>query len=202
MGTIRGLFEFKNNQLIAPEVNHPAFHSRVEDIDELSDSTLVFGTKGYGVILWKGDSIIQLTDEEGLVSNMIEDVHVDENGIIWIGTLNGLNKVTFDEKGKPIIRQFTMSTGLPSNEIYQIKSYKGQVWLCTGGGLVKFYEHPENKLAPCPIIQWTKVNNAPTALSNKPSFHYTKNNFEFRYLAINYRMNGRIPYRYRLGNKK
>ncbi|MEM0994638.1 MAG: histidine kinase, partial [Bacteroidota bacterium] len=63
--------------------------------------------------------------------------------------------------------------------------------------LVKFYEHPENKESPAPMMQWVKVNGSETNLSQN-RFAHDQNNFEFRYLTLNYRMQGRIPYRYRL----
>lgn len=198
VGNNRGIFEFKDSLLHAPNIDHPAFRIRVEDIDELADSSLVFGTKGLGIVRWKGEDILQITTDDGLTANMIEDVHVDENDIIWVGTLNGLNKVTFDSENRPVVRQFTMANGLPSNEIYQIKSYEGQVWLCTAGGLVKFHEAEAETVSTAPIIQYVHVNSAPVSLINDQRFSYQQNNLEFRYLTINYRQNGQIPYRYRL----
>ncbi len=198
IGTSEGLFEFKDNKFHSPNIKHPLFNHRVEAIDELMDSTLVFGTKGYGVILWKDNQLTQLTDENGLVSNMIEDIHVDHNNTIWIGTLNGLNKVSFNSMEDIKVRQFTMTTGLPSNEVYQIKSQKDQLWLCTGGGLVKFQEHPENRIAPKPILQEIKVNQKALITPLKTLFTYTENSFSFNFLGINYNMFGQVPYRYRL----
>jgi ligand-binding sensor domain-containing protein len=94
--------------LIRPGIDHPAFHHRVEDIDGMSDGSLVFGTKGYGLIRWLDDQMEQITEENGLTSDMIEDVHVDENGMVWVATLNGLNKVVWDEKGNRQLRRFTI----------------------------------------------------------------------------------------------
>lgn len=198
IGNTAGIYQFKDSVLLQPNISHPAFYHRVEDIDELPDSTIAFGTKGFGVICWKGDNILQITDEDGLTSNMLEDIHIDKNGILWAGTLNGLNKITFDSLGQPIVRTFTTFNGLPSNEINQIKSYEGQLWLCTSGGLVKFHEAEENTFSPQPIIQWAKVNGNVVNLSETNSFFYHQNDFEFRYFTINYRMNGNIPYRYRI----
>lgn len=198
VGNARGLFEFRDSILVSPGVEHPAFHMRVEDIDEFPGGDLVFGTKGLGVIRWKGEEVLELSRDDGLTSNMIEDVHVDENGILWVGTLNGLNKITFDKGGNPIIRPFTVANGLPSNEIYRIKSYAGQVWLCTAGGLIQFHEPKEETDAAAPIIQYLKVNGNEAPLATGQEFKYRQNNLEFRFLAINYRQNGRIPYRYRL----
>ncbi|MCB9051271.1 MAG: histidine kinase [Lewinellaceae bacterium] len=201
VGNARGLFEFKDSILLSPGIVHPAFNNRVEDIDELPDSSLVFGTKGWGVICWKGEDILQITTDDGLTANMIEDVHVDENGILWVGTLNGLNKVTFDTAGRTTVRRFTVANGLPSNEIYKVKSYAGQVWLCTAGGLVKFHEPEVDKEAPTPRIQYLNVNGAAMPLAAGQEFNHQQNSLEFRFLAINYRQNGRIPYRYRLNEK-
>ncbi|MCO6492252.1 MAG: histidine kinase [Phaeodactylibacter sp.] len=205
-GNARGLFEFKDSSLISPGIAHPAFNNRVEDIDEFSDSSLVFGTKGWGVVCWKGEDILQITTENGLTANMIEDVHVDENSILWVGTLNGLNKITFDTTGRPAVlrptvRRFTVANGLPSNEIYKVKSYAGQVWLCTAGGLVKFHEPEEDTLAAAPVIQHLRANGANVPLAANQELRHDNNSLEFRFLAINYRQDGRIPYRYRLSEK-
>ena len=200
-GNARGLFEFKDSSLISPGITHPAFNHRVEDIDELPDGSLVFGTKGWGVVRWKGEDIQQITTNDGLTANMIEDVHVDENGILWVGTLNGLNKVTFDAAGRPAVRRFTVYNGLPSNEISKVKSYAGQVWLCTAGGLVRFHEPKEDTLSVAPIIQHLRANGAEVPLASARQLKHDNNSLEFRFLAIDYRQNGRIPYRYRLNEK-
>ena len=201
VGNARGLFEFKDSSLISPGITHPAFHHRVEDIDEMPDGSLVFGTKGWGVVRWKGKDILQITTNEGLTANMTEDVHVDENGILWVGTLNGLNKVIFDASGHPAVRRFTVANGLPSNEVNKVKSYAGQVWLCTAGGLVKFHEPEEDTLSAAPVIQHLRANGAEVPLAAGLRLKHYDNSLEFRFLAINYRQNGRIPYRYRLSRE-
>ena len=181
------------------DIDHPAFHIRIEDIDEFPDSSLVFGTKGMGVIRWKGNKIEQFTKKEGLSSNMIEDVHVDENGVLWVGTLSGLNKVQFSNSSSlPTIRQYKTSNGLPSNEIIEVKSHQDQVWLCTPKGLVKFHEPPIDTIAPNPLIQRVIVNNNLQKLGPPITLKSHQNNLEFGFLAINYRMNANILYRYRL----
>lgn len=198
VGNNRGVFQFKNNSLVAPDVDHPAFKNRVEDIDEMPDSSLVFGTKGYGVIHWKGKEVITLSTAEGLTSNMIEDVHVDEAGQLWVSTLNGLNKINFDSDREVKIRSFTVANGLASNEIYKIRSNAGQLWLCTSEGLIKFIEPELDTIARQPLIQAIHINNMPVALAQEPSFRYDQNNLEFDFLTINFRQNGNILYRYRI----
>ena len=206
VGNTRGIFQFKDSVLIHPGLEHPAFHSRVEDIDELPDGRLVFGTKGWGVIIWREEEeeeeeeeeVIQLSKTDGLSTNMIEDVHVDAQGIIWVGTLNGLNKIELRNDGPPRIRQFTVSNGLPSNEVYRIKSNAGQLWLCTAKGLVRFHQEPKNTVSAAPMLQQVSVNGTVVPVLGSAVFSYQENNFVLQYLAINYRQDGKIPYRYRL----
>lgn len=201
IGKAHGLFEFKDSSLIRPGIDHPAFYHRVESIDQLPDSSLVLGTKGYGVSIWKKDDLFQITIENGLTSNMIEDVHVSENGTLWIATLNGLNKITFNHQKKLQIRQFTVSNGLPSNEVYQINDYGGQIWLCTNKGLVQFHEKVENYTALAPNIQWVKVNGEKKNWKNNDTYHHEDKSVEISYLSINYRLDGKINYRYRINRE-
>lgn len=198
VSTPDGLMEYKDSSFITSTVDHPAFHHRINDLEILKDGTICLASMGYGLILWKDGDIVEITEDDGLTLNMLGDIHVDESGQLWVATMLGLNKITIDKKGEIKVRQFTIETGLPSNEIYQIKSHQGQVWLCTGGGLVKFVEHPKNSNSTPPILQAIKVNETPINLSSKAEFSYHENNFEINYLTINYRQSGKIPYRYRL----
>lgn len=199
VGNLRGLFAFRDSVLVSPDVDHPAFQIRVEDIDEMPDGSLVFGTKGLGVVRWKGQDIVQVTTDEGLTADMIEDIHVDESGTLWVGTLNGLNKVTFGKYGQVDVRSYTVSNGLPSNEMYQIKSFDGQLWLCTAKGLIKFHEPAIDTLASAPVLQSLQVNDSAVSWETTSTFSHDQNNLAFRFLTINYQQNGQIPYRYRLG---
>lgn len=198
LGTSKGLFLYQDSSLIHQGMEHPAFNNRVEDIDQLVDKSFVVGTKGFGVIIWKDQSLIEISTSDGLCSNMLEEVFVDDDNIIWAATLNGLNKITLYPNKKPQVRSFTTHNGLPSNEIYQIKSHQKQLWLCTAGGLVKFKEPKADTLSVPPILQMVKVNTQNSESKKEHTFQHWENNFEFHFLAINYRQDGRIPYRYRI----
>lgn len=199
IGNLQGLFEFKDNRLVRPEARHPAFSLRVEDIDQLADSTLVIGTKGEGVLLWKGDQVIQLSKSSGLTTSMVERVHVDPEQNIWVGTLNGLNRITRHGADSFTVMPLTLADGLPSNEINHITSHNGQTWVATTRGLVRI--PPDEKqppITPSPILERVKVNNRIVSAKEVPSLPHTQNNLQFTFLAINFAMQGNIRYRYRL----
>ncbi|MCB9296868.1 MAG: histidine kinase [Lewinellaceae bacterium] len=200
IGKVNGLFEFKNDQLIRPAPFHEKLETRIEDISELPDGTLVLATKGEGVLLWKEGLLQQLTTNEGLASDMLENIHVDELGRIWAGTLQGLNRIT--RQGSSYrVEAFTTFHGLPSNEISQVRSFGSQTWVATSRGLMQWYEKKAPQFTPEPIIEKVLANNRRRPIQGIIRLSHKENHLEFHYLSINYNMNGRIPYRFRMNGE-
>lgn len=200
VANISGLYEFKNNQLIRPEPFFAPFETRAEDIGELADGTLVIGTKGEGVLFWKDSLFQQVTMEDGLSSDMIENVYVDFAQNIWVGTLKGLNKINRSDTTFEV-KTFTIFHGLPSNEINQVKVKGDEIWIATTKGLIKWKEPVQEIFSRKPFIEQVLVNNEPVNLSTQNEFGYLKNNLTFQYLTINFRSQGKINYRYRLNEE-
>lgn len=197
LGMTSGLFEFKNNQLQAPQPCHDALANHVEDIAELADGTLVLATRGAGVLLWKGDFLHPITTADGLTSDLVANVYVDEQGNIWAGTLAGLNKISGQDTVWQV-KQITVRHGLPSNEIQQVRSRNGQVWVATTKGLVRLPEIPFNPDSPAPIIGPLFAGDRQLDLTVPVQLGYWENNVTVHFVAINYHMGGHIPFRFRL----
>lgn len=202
-----GLFQLKNNLVVPPYHSFEAFNSRIEDIGEMSDGTLVIGTKGHGVLLWKDDYFQQLTTDNGLTSNMLENIYVDEQDQIWAGTLEGLNKISRDHnlntwKHQSLsVEKYTIFNGLPSNEITDVLSRQDQIWIATTKGLVEWKEKTPSSYSAIPVFERILVNNKAVEFLNISSFSHKENNLEIRFLAINYKLNGKITYRFKLNSE-
>lgn len=197
VGRPQGLFELKDGILLEQQHLHPAFALRIEDLALLPDSTLVVATKGGGLVFWKNGKHEQLTTEQGLSADMLECVYADEKGVVWAGTLNGLNRIS-GSWGKRKVGSITIAHGLPSNEISRIISSGGNVWVATNKGLVHFSEKSISHFSPRPILASVLANNQPLDLSKPLALRWNKNNLEINFFAINFKMNGKIPYRYRM----
>ncbi|WP_353485069.1 histidine kinase [Haliscomenobacter sp.] len=197
VGRPEGLFELKDGILLERQNLHPAFALRVEDIVLLPDSTLAVATKGGGIVFWKNGKHEQLTTAQGLCADMLECVYADEKGVVWAGTLNGLNRIS-GSWGKRKVEAITVAHGLPSNEISRITSSGENVWVATSKGLVHFSKKPINHFSPRPILASVLANNQPLDLSKPLALLWNKNNLEINFFAINFKMNGKIPYRYRM----
>jgi hypothetical protein len=196
VGRPAGLFEWKNDSLQSRQNLHPAFTLRVEDIALLPDSSLAIATKGGGLVFWKNGRTEQLTTNEGLSADMMENVYAAPDGTVWAGTLNGLNRIT-GTWGQRQVKRITVFNGLPSNEINRVATVGNELWVATSKGLVHFLPKEKNHYAPVPEIDVVLVNNRPINHSKRLSLGPNQNNLTIRFSAINYSMNGKIPYRYR-----
>jgi len=81
------------------------------------------------------------TTIEGLSHNTVFDIEQDQNGFIWIGTGEGLDR--YDSYGFKIYYSEKNSTSLPSNEIHSLLVCKtGRLFIGTADGLCMF--NPQN----------------------------------------------------------
>ena len=197
VGQSTGLYEWKDSTLISRRDLHPALSLRVEDIALMPDSTLVVATKGGGLVFLKDGQAEQLTTDDGLTANMLECVLADPENGLWAGTLNGLNRVT-GSWGDRRIEQITVFHGLPSNEINRVATAGERIWVATNKGLASLSRDRNSGYAPPPRLTNLLVNNESYAPDQSLRLPYHQNNLTIRFLALNYRMNGQIPYRYRL----
>ena len=199
LGRVDGLFEYKEGSVQQIAFDIEGLQSRVEDIDQMSDSTLVFATKGSGLILlYKDGSHLQIDAKKGLASDMIENIHIDHKQQIWSGTLNGLNKIVLHAPDDFKITTYKLPNGLPSNEINDITSYKDQIWVATTNGLVKIPGEMELQAEmAAPKFAAVRVNGLSFNPDSVSSFPYHRNHFQLSFLSNNFKMDGQIPYRYR-----
>jgi len=201
VASISGLFELKDRQLVAPEQEHPAFQARIEALEELPDSTLVIASKRYGLVFWKNNRVKFLTAADGLTSNALENLHVDAQGNLWVGTSNGLNKVIWRWDGQVTIKKITTAHGLFSNEITDIASGGDFIWVGTIKGLNRFSDSKPNLYSPKPVLASVWNDQHALDLTVPLDLSYWENNIVVNFFAINFKMNGQILYRYRFGDE-
>lgn len=75
------------------EANRPGYNlwnSNPKDILQYNDSTLVVASGALNILNTKTLRIRQITHADGLPSNTVQSVGKDADGVLWLGTLNGL----------------------------------------------------------------------------------------------------------------
>lgn len=124
---------------------------------------LWFATTWEGVIRYDGESFTHFTEKEGLMSNQVNSIFEDKEGILWFGTPNGV--CSYDGKsftpfplhpfisGRSFMPDYS-SEGLASDNIMSItQDLSGNMWFGTYGnpgnsGAYKFDGHTVTRYVP------------------------------------------------------
>lgn len=113
------------------------------------------GTKGRGLnvvplgMIKNGyNNFVSYDKNNGLLHNDVYCIYEDADGIMWIGTGGGLNRLDLQSdstqwselyKGRARFEAFTEKEGLPANLIYGLlEDLEGNLWISTTKGLSKF----------------------------------------------------------------
>jgi len=128
--TIKGtIYRFVDNQFIlAVDVKF-----RVNTLYKDSKGNFWAGTLGNGLQrldVEKGTFEV-FNEKKGLSNNIVSCIHEDEKGILWIGTLNGLNR--FQDGDFTALSQ---KHGLPDDTVYWIlEDHKHDFWISSNRGI-------------------------------------------------------------------
>ena len=163
------------------------------------DSALWLGTNGAGIVIRKGNEISQITKNEGLASNSINQMFFSD-GNFWVATKNGLSRVIITGD-KFEIKNFTKANGLPTNEITAVCEFNDSVYVGTPKGLAVFDKNVVKDYKSCPNVTITDfiVNDRRIAYEKEAiSFAYNQNNLIFNFIGFVYRNAGNVQYRYRM----
>ena len=203
IGTLEGLYEVNDKGNIALKAKNPLFGYRISDIKRLNSQYFLIATMGQGLLLVdeKEDKILKnFTDVDGLSSIMCHTILCENDSTVWVGTNNGLCKIT-NILSPQKIRFFKadISMGIISNEINDLCIIGENLWIGTSSGLTIF---PKNKKMDAetdiPVIISSLYINNIKSQSFSTEYNYNQNNIGINFIGINYQFSGKLLYKYRL----
>lgn len=203
MGTHLGLrlFDMNRMQERVLTAQHPLFQCSVGDLRQVRPGLIAIATHGSGLLLWSGDTLMQVTKENGLLSNDLNTLDADEYSI-WVGSDRGIDQLNL-HKGlsQPFsIRSFDAADGLITNYVNQLQVNNGKVYVATNRGVSIF--SPDNVSeghTPTLVLEKIVVNNEPLSLSMaSPELTHQQNHLRFGFTGIAFRRVSALEYRYRL----
>lgn len=101
-------------------------YDRITSIMEDRKGDLWFGTDGFGITKYDGESFIHITKREGLSDNTISEIIEDSKGNIWIGTMYGGLSV-YNGEG---LKNFTSKDNIEGHEVSDIyEDPDGNIWI-------------------------------------------------------------------------
>jgi len=133
MGTEEGLVRFDGVQFtVFSKANTPAFkHNDVKALCQTHDGAVWAGTAGGGALVYAKGEFRHYGVREGLSNDFVNAIVEDKNGVIWLGTDDGISAF---QSGKFV--HLESAAGLSGNTISALATgTDGVLWIGTNKGL-------------------------------------------------------------------
>jgi len=197
--TADGLRIWRNGAYELPSFDHPAMQFQPRNAEMLPDESMVISLRGAGLLIRdKQGNLTHLTRQNGLSSDFITKIYCSPEGSVFACSNTGLNRLTRRGDGSWNIETISIKEGLPSNQVNDVTTLAGKIWVATNKGLACFGELPDAFPMPAPILEKLLVNNKEAIFTTGLRLTHIENNLIIRFFALHYRSEGDIPYRYRL----
>jgi ligand-binding sensor domain-containing protein len=201
VGKLDGLFQRQGDSLVAIPNLTDVLKVRIEGIAELPNGNMVFATKGNGLVIYEGKTVIQISKKDGLLTDMLENVVTDAKGNIWVGALAGLHKIYKKTDGTWQVQPITIFQGLLTNEINDIAPNTEGAFLATPKGLIFYRDTLINNVSRPPFLSAFNTAKQSVDVSKPIELSANDNDVALTWQLVNVAMFGKIPYRYRLNAK-
>ena len=157
VGTQSGMFKIEYNDQFKVVKDTSITSStalRINDIRSDSNGNLWIASIGHGVMYKTPDTIYQIGKAEGLRSDLVNCIVIQDSSTLWLGTNQGLNRLSYHFTNNKIhitdIHDYGVLDGLPSNFINAIEYWNGFLWLVTNKGVA--YIKPKSLKTEYPNI--------------------------------------------------
>lgn len=196
---VNGLSQFSKGSLTNYFVKQPLLTKRINDIQELSDHTIVLATDGNGLIFMRNGRVLRvITQEDGLADNICKKLFI-KNDETWVVTNNGINKVDF-KNDQAVVESFGFTNSLLTDDVNCLFIGDKNAYFATNSGLVYFDINYSIHKNEAPKVYITSIVNNNNKLGMNHPDHIldpSNNSITFFYSAIDFQ-NKNILYRYRL----
>jgi|GEM_PF-1977257 len=192
--------EFKHHVVQPIEIKNGAVNSSITSLLSLDSTSFWVGTKTHGLYLIKNDSIVyHYHKSNGLNSNVINEISLDEDHKLWIATPNGVNYLS--ENGKEIA-SITTNNGLLTNYVNSIAVNAKNIYVGTPIGL-SILKEQELTLESQPAgvtVRTVYVNDKPRTLRNSYNLNYKENSIFVKFANASFKQD--YNYKYKIGKEK
>ena len=127
IGTTGGLLRFDGARFVLYDrENTPAFtENNIFALTVSRDDSLWIGTEGGGLIRYRDGVFRSFSNNDGLSNGFVRAVYQDHKGQIWIGTDNGLFRLSGER-----VERVDNTDGVPSVAVHAIREdHQGQLWV-------------------------------------------------------------------------
>jgi signal transduction histidine kinase/DNA-binding response OmpR family regulator len=159
--------------------------------------------------MYNGDTFTHFTEKDGLTDNHIKTIMKDSQNEIWIGTINGLNRIVLKPENdfsitkgiylfKPVIYSYSLQDGLKSMGFSSaaLSDSKNRLWWGTEKGLTMLELNNLNNPVEAPVMQLNRIDIDGQSIDYRHLDERTGMKMEFDSVArfYNYPLNLKLPH--------
>jgi len=178
IGTWGGVYQFDGKEFTHFPIPYPAVETRINPdtkdwitgIKEDLDGNLWISRDGYGIAKYDGISFTHYLKKDGLLSNNVTEVEIDNQHNLWVGMRNGAKDFLDQDKqtGKGGVNKLVGKTiiSLPEikvfnyDDVHEIhKDGDGNIWIGTKENGVYKFDGKEFKNYEVPISIMSMAND-------------------------------------------
>ena len=202
VGTLHGLYNFKVGSSFSLVRDPFLGDARITAAKCLRADMFGIATRGKGVFINIANHYYKLGENDGLVSDLAEDLYFENDSVLWEASFKGISKIYFKLQGDSFItriKNYTKDDGLCSNQVNGITGFNGFIWLSTNEGLCYFNPKDlteETILLPL-YFGGISVNGIKRPIDSLVLSH-DENNIFIEFNALYYKAIQGIRYRVRL----
>ena len=199
-----GIFTARGKRVDTIAANSDEHKYIISGIDGVAAEEHVWlSSYGHGLYLWNGDSLVQFTESNGLNSNNLIEVDLDQSGSIWVFGSHGVNQLVDFNYENQTCRTLSLyeNDGLVMGEVRAACVLRDTVWLNTNAGITLFPAgliEEEPKTNPGIEITGVVVNDEDTTVQSSYDLKYNQNDLEIRFSGIAFSDSRKVRYLYRM----
>lgn len=214
VGTSNGLYTINRQMQYAP-LELPGTDGLLIGSIQKWGKYMVLGTSENGIVLWDTSTgkTYGCNEKNGLSSNMTFSV-LPVGEILYVSTVNGLNKIIFDENNHRFIvrplKSANQKLGPECNQNALLKDSSGRIWVGTTKGIYIYEPRPAKALEPPRLfLKSVQVSSQPVDSSFGPdtlmawspipkslNLKYRQNHLTFSLLGIHLSSPEKMKYQY------
>ena len=167
----------------------------------LSSQTFVGASNNRGIVIFNSRGIIrEINLNDGLLSNQILSVHVENNQVIWASSTQGLYRIELQEK--PYVELYTEADGLFSANVIGNVVHEGKNYIASNKGLTiisldKMLFNRGNIQKPT-YINSVQIGDKLIQHPGDIGTTYDQNSIQIHLSFLDFNSGGRIRFKYRL----
>ncbi len=193
-------YSFKTQSTI--KFNFKPLQGRISDI-KMKGVFHFIGTKQFGLVRYnqEKEKYLQITQKDGLSSNLINEIFAESESEIWVATNFGLNHIVFNGNSH-YIEHLGIENGLLDNDVSDVYIYLDTIWIGTRSGLFSIPKSKFNIKSHSTDLNlfWSNVqcNNRVYSPQKKLTLGHNENNLELEFHSAFYGGKNRVKYRYKI----